>query len=150
MVDGDFSSSASTWKTFFSTINDDNYDGSAADILLNDSSSEFKSMIFAKLVFFLEKDTIIENNNILYAALPYQIRMYGGTVVCSVDDSTITHVVKYNENFLAGTETYNRKPIRICNDGDFEDNNNMQYRQYVNVEWVEKCISEKMLISTQL
>ena len=137
-------------KTFFSTINDENDDGSAADILLNDISSEFKSMIFAKLVFFLEKDTIIEKNNILYAALPYQIRMYGGTVVSSVDDSTITHVVKYNENDVAETETYNRKPIRICNDDVFEDNNNMQYRQYVNVEWVEKCISEKMLISTQL
>ena len=107
-------------------------------------------MVFAKLVFFLEKDTVIENNNILYAALPYQIRMYGGTVVRSVDDSTITHVVKCHDNDLAGTDAYNRIPIRICDDGDFEDNNNMRYRQYVNVEWVEKCISEKKLISTQL
>ena len=141
--------SATAWRKFFKTVNNDD-DGSVADLLLNNNESVFQSMIFAKLVFYLEMDTTNENNNVSYTSLPFQIRMYGGTIVESINNSKITHVVKCHNNDSI------RHAIRLddvngsSDDDEENDNNNMQFRQYVNVDWVKKCISEKMLVSTLL
>ena len=119
--------SATAWRNFFKTVNNDD-DGSVADLLLNNNASAFQSMVFAKLVFYLEMDSTNENNNVSYTSLPFQIRMYGGTIVESINNSKITHVVKChnNDSIIIRLDDVNGG----SDDDEENDNNNMQFRQY--------------------
>ena len=136
-------SSACVWKSFFSCVEDDE-DGEVGDALFRDKESLFSDMIFAKLVFYFELDATKEDISELNTALPFQIRMLGGTIVDCIDDPKITHVVRRHNKVL------DRNAVRLQESDSFDgsEKNNMVYRQYVSYGWVRKCISSKALVST--
>ena len=136
-------SSACVWESFFSCVEDDE-DGEVGDALFRDKESLFSTMIFAKLVFYFELDATKGGISELNTALPFQIRMLGGTIVDCIDDPKITHVVRHHNEVL------DRNAVRLQVSGGFDGSkkNKMVYRQYVTYGWVRKCISSKALVST--